>query len=171
VSEKIAIAPVVCNLFALRAWGLQHNSPAFKISVDVNSGTYDGLRRMVVVGTNLGPEDLLDRFKLFLSSLGKVLDAVQEELDLCGQRHLNVKSTFAKGGPFARPALRKRVRFMVGRLMEHELREDDAPGRLFLRDSLGLHKIITSGGMCKECRTPKRTYCTVLYPDNKSDNK
>jgi hypothetical protein len=85
-------------------------------------------------------------FKLFLSSSGKVLDAVQEELDLCGQRHLNIKSTFAKGGPFTRPALRKRVRFMVGGLMEHELREDDAPGRLFLRDSLGLHKIISVQG-------------------------
>jgi hypothetical protein len=146
VSEKIAIAPVVCNLFALRAWGLQNNAPAFTISVDVSSGVYDGLRRMVVVGTDLYPDELLARYKAFLGGSGKALDAVQEELDLCGQRHLNVKSTFAKGGPFARPTLRKRVRFMVGGLMEHELREDDAPGRLFLRDSLGLHKIINVQG-------------------------
>jgi hypothetical protein len=48
VSEKIAIAPVVCNLFALRAWELQNKRPAFTISVDVNSGSYDGMRRMVV---------------------------------------------------------------------------------------------------------------------------
>jgi hypothetical protein len=53
VSEKIAIAPVVCNLFALRAWDLQNKRPAFTISVDVNSGSYDGMRRMVVAGTNL----------------------------------------------------------------------------------------------------------------------
>jgi hypothetical protein len=143
--------------------------PTFVISVDVNSGSYDGMRRMIVVGTNLNPEDLLARYKLFLSSSGKVLDAVQEELDLCGQRFLNVKSTFAKGGPFARPTLRKRVRFMVGGLMEHELREDDAPGRLFLRDSLGLHKIINVQGRQEFKRMVSLVTALVDPTDEDSD--